>query len=251
MNTHRTQDFLPFCTPFIYCLFIEQHVHILSVVTCLHILVNTYYVYKIYVKSNRTGCAGCVIMSGGKWQREIDSWISFRKLPSMTESQFCVSVGCDGFRKSVSGCIDSSALSLFLLRCSFSLVLSLFLLPSVFLSLLPVLAFLPSSSCNKFVGRRTQNKSSLPAVTVRILCLWDLTRICICANYLLLVRDLPSSNMLEAAISVLLFRSTSQTRSCALQMPRYVASITFTVWAPGKRGISRSCCHLTWYLRRI
>ena len=86
----------------------------------------------------------------------------------MTKSQFCVSVGCDGFRKSVSGRIDSSALSLFLLRCSFSLTFSLFLLPSVFLSLLPVLAFLPSFSCNKFVGRRTQNKSSRPAVTVRI-----------------------------------------------------------------------------------
>ena len=35
--------------------------------------------------------------------------------------------------------------------------------------------------------------------------------------------------MLEAAISVSLFRSTSQTRSCALRMPRYVASITFTL----------------------
>ena len=75
------------------------------------------------------------------------------------ESQFCVSVGWDGFRKSVSGHIDSSILSLFLLLCSFSLALSLFLLPSVFLSLLLVLTFLPSLSCNKFVGRRTQNKS--------------------------------------------------------------------------------------------
>ena len=36
-------------------------------------------------------------------------------LETMIESQFCVSVGCDGFRKSVSGRIDSSALSLFLL----------------------------------------------------------------------------------------------------------------------------------------
>ena len=67
-------------------------------------------------------------------------------LETMTESQFCVSVGCDGFCKSVSGLIDSSVLSLFLLRCSFSLALSLFLLPSVFLSLLPVLAFIPSPS---------------------------------------------------------------------------------------------------------
>ena len=44
---------------------------------------------------------------------------------------------------------------------SFSLALSLFLLPSVCLSLLLVLAFLPSLSWNKFVGRRTQNKSLL------------------------------------------------------------------------------------------
>ena len=63
-------------------------------------------------------------------------------LETRTESQFCLSVGCDGFRKTVSGRIDSS-------------VLSLFLLPSVCLSLLPVLACLPSFSCNKFVGRRT------------------------------------------------------------------------------------------------
>ena len=146
-------------------------------------------------------------------------------LKTKTKSQFCVSVGCDGFRTSVSGCIDSSVLSLFLLRCSFSLPLS----PSFCLSLLPVLTFVRSLSCNKFVGRHTQNKNLCYAVTVRILCSWDLARICIHANYLSLVRDLPSSNMLEAAISVSLFHSTSQTRLCALRVPRYVASITFTV----------------------
>ena len=144
-------------------------------------------------------------------------------LETMIESQFCVLVGCDRFRKSVSGCIDPSALSLFLLRCSFSLALS----PSFRLSPSPSGSRLPSLSCNKFVRRRTQNKSSLPAVTMRILCSWDLARICIRANYPSLVRDLPSSNMLEAAILVSLFRSTSQTRSCALRMPRYVAFITF------------------------
>ena len=65
-------------------------------------------------------------------------------LETRTESQFCVSVGCDGFRKSVSGRIDSSVLSLFLLRCSFSLALSPSFRFSLSLSLLPVLAFLPS-----------------------------------------------------------------------------------------------------------
>ena len=90
-------------------------------------------------------------------------------------------------------------------------------------------SFLPSPSYNNtFVGRRTQKESSLPAVTVRILCSRDLARICKRANYLSLVWDLPSSNMLEAAISVSFFRSTSQTRPCALRMARYVASIIFT-----------------------
>ena len=128
-------------------------------------------------------------------------------LKTKTKSQFCVSVGCDGFHTSVSGRIDSS-------------VISLFRLPPVSLSFLFSPSFLPSLRCNKFVGRRTQNKipvTPLPCVFyVRV-------------NYLSLVRDLPSSNMLEGAISVSLFRSTSQTRSCALRMPWYVAFITFTV----------------------
>ena len=137
------------------------------------------------------------------------------------------------FASQFQGVLTRALLSLFLLRFSFSLSLSLSLSPSISFvpsfSLLPFLSFLPSPSCsNTFVGRRTQKESSLPAVTVRILCSRDLARICILANYLSLVRDLPSSNMLEVAISVSPFRSTSQTRSCALRIPRYVASITFT-----------------------
>ena len=99
----------------------------------------------------------------------------------------------------VSGRIESSAFSLAFVS---SLAFSLVLLHSVFLSLLPVLAFIPSFllwvlTCSS--GKCTQNKSARSAVTVRS---WDLVRICIRANYLSLVRDLPSSNMLEAAISV-------------------------------------------------
>ena len=51
-------------------------------------------------------------------------------LETITESQFCVSVCCE----SVSGCIDLSTSVSHLLRFSFSFSLSLFLLPSVFLS---------------------------------------------------------------------------------------------------------------------
>ena len=63
-------------------------------------------------------------------------------LETMTESQFCVSVGCDGFRKSVSGRIDSSA-SVSLSPGLFLLCLSLFLSPS-FLPSFSLLPFLPS-----------------------------------------------------------------------------------------------------------
>ena len=93
-------------------------------------------------------------------------------LETMTESQFCVSVGYDGFRKSVSGRINSSSLvplssALFLLSRSLPLSPSFRLSFSFHFS--P--SFLPSPSCNyTFVERRTQNKSSLPAVTVRISC---------------------------------------------------------------------------------
>ena len=68
----------------------------------------------------------------------------------------------------VSGCIESSAFSLSLSSCSFSLAFSLVLLPSFFLSLLLVLAFLPSFlpwNVTRSLGKCTQNKS---AVIVRI-----------------------------------------------------------------------------------
>ena len=158
-------------------------------------------------------------------------------LETITESQFCVSVCCDGFRKSVSGRIHSSVSVPHVLHFSFiSLSCSLPLSPSFRLSLSFRLfpSFLPPPSCNNtFVGRLTQKESSLPAVTVRILCSYDLARMCIRANYLSLVQDLPWSNMLEAAISVSPFRSTSQTRLCVLRMSRYVAFIIFTVSYPG------------------
>ena len=79
----------------------------------------------------------------------------------MTESQFSVSVGCDGFRKSVSGRIDSSVLSLFLLRCFFRLSLS----PSGFwLSFLP--SFLPSvvTSSSGDALRTKRSFQPLPSV---------------------------------------------------------------------------------------
>ena len=61
------------------------------------------------------------------------------------------------------------------------------------------------------------------------LCSRDLARICIRANWLSLVWDLLTLNMvLEAVIPVSCFRSTGQIRQCALRMSRYVASITFT-----------------------
>ena len=118
-----------------------------------------------------------VVKSGRNGQREIDFWSSFRKLFNVhltleirTESQFCVSVGCDGFRKSVSGRIDSSVLSLFLLRCSFSLALS----PSFRLSLSLSLSFrfspsfLPSDVTSSSGDALRTNRCY--AVTVRILC---------------------------------------------------------------------------------
>ena len=89
--------------------------------------------------------------------------------------------------------------------------------PSFFLSLLQVLAFLPSFSffpsflpsllpslrCNTFVGQmHSEQQSRIQPLPCVFVLLWDLVTICIRANYLSQVRDLPSSNMLEAAISV-------------------------------------------------
>ena len=84
--------------------------------------------------------------------------------------------------------------------------------PSFFLSLsfrsspsfLP--SFLPSLSlrCNTFVRQMhsEQKKSPIQPLPCVFVLLWDLVTICIRANYLSQVRDFPSSNMLEAAISV-------------------------------------------------
>ena len=99
-------------------------------------------------------------------------------------------------------------------------------------SLFPVL-FLPSS-CNKTFERAHQLIHSEKKITRSschraFLCSPDLERICIHANWLSLVRDLPMLHIvLEAAIPVSCFHSTGQTCPCALRMSRYVASITFT-----------------------
>ena len=55
MNRRGTQIRLlnRFCTPFIYCLFIEHYVYILSVGTCLCNLVNTSYLFIMYVLNVR------------------------------------------------------------------------------------------------------------------------------------------------------------------------------------------------------
>ena len=130
----------------------------------------------------------------------------------------------------VSGRIESSAFSLSLGSCSFSLAFSLVLLPSFFLSLLLVLAFLPllacflpSLSCNTFVGQMHSEHSSHSAVTVRI-CMFVSSR----KN--LHTCKLPLAGSRSPLVkyshgSHIGFLSTSQTRSCALRMPRYV---TFT-----------------------
>ena len=68
----------------------------------------------------------------------------------------------------VSGRIESSAFSLSLSSCFFSLAFALVLLPSFFLSLLQVLAFLPSLRCNTFVGQMHSEQKSAHSVTVRI-----------------------------------------------------------------------------------
>ena len=72
----------------------------------------------------------------------------------------------------VSGRIESSAFSLSLGSCSFSLAFSLVLLPSFFLSTLLVLAFLPSFfpslSCNTFIGQMLSEQIPRSAVAVRI-----------------------------------------------------------------------------------
>ena len=111
----------------------------------------------------------------------------------------------------VTGRIESSAFSLSLSSCSFSLAFSLVLLPSFFLSLLQVLSFLPSFlpwDVTRSSGKCTQNKIPHSAVTVRICIIVRSRKNLHTCKLLSLVRDLLSSNMLEAAISV----STLQAR---------------------------------------
>ena len=127
----------------------------------------------------------------------------------------------------VSGRIESSAFSLSLGNSSFSLAFSLVLLPSFFLSLLLVLAFLPSFlpslSCNTFVGQMHSEHNFRSAVTVRI-CMFVSSRKNLHTCKLPLAGS-RSPLVKYACGSHIGFLSTSQTRSCALRMPRYV---TFT-----------------------
>ena len=133
----------------------------------------------------------------------------------------------------VSGRIESSAFSLSLDSCSFSLAFFLVLLPSVFLSLsfwfspsfLPsfFLSFLPSLSCNTFVGQMHSEQVPHSAVTVCI-CMFVRSRKNL-HTYKLPLAGSRSPLVKYAWGSHIGFCSTSQTRSCALRMPRYV---TFT-----------------------
>ena len=127
----------------------------------------------------------------------------------------------------VSGRIESSAFSLSLSSCSFSLAFSLILPPSFFLSLLQVLAFLPSFlpwDVTRSSGKCTQNKIIHLAVTVHIC-------IIVRSHKNLHTCKLPLAGSRSPLVkyargSHIGFHSTSQTRSCALRMPRY---ITFTI----------------------
>ena len=131
----------------------------------------------------------------------------------------------------VSGRIESSASSLSLGSCSFSLAFFLVLLPSYFLSLLLVLAFLPcflpsfacflpSLSCNTFVGQMHSEHNSPSAVTVRI-CMF------VSSHKNLHMCKLPLAGSRFPLVkyahgSHIGFLSTIQTRLCVLRMPRYV-----------------------------
>ena len=112
--------------------------------------------------------------------------------------------------------------------CSFSLAFSLVLLPSFLLSLSPsgsrLPSFLTSLSCNAFVGQMHLEHSFLSAVTVRI-CMFITSRTNLHTCTLPLAGS-RSPLIKYARGSHIGFPSTSQTRSCALRMPRYV---TFTL----------------------
>ena len=134
----------------------------------------------------------------------------------------------------VSGRIESSALSLSPVSCSFSLAFSLILLPAVFLSLLPVLAFLPSFFTwvvTRSSGNALRTNPPCSAVTVCI-CMFMRSRKNLHTCKLPLAGS-RSPLIKYARGSHIGFRSTSQTRSCALWMPRY---ITFTIVLKRKNG---------------
>ena len=114
----------------------------------------------------------------------------------------------------VSGRIESSAFSLSLGNCSFSLAFSLVLLSS----------FFPSLSCNTFVGQMHSEHHLCSAVTVCI-CMFVSSRKNLHTCKLPLAGS-RSPLVKYARGSHIGFLSTSQTRSCVLRMPRYV---TFTV----------------------
>ena len=97
----------------------------------------------------------------------------------------------------------SPFLPLSLSSCSFLLSLSLSPSGSRLPSFLLLPSFFPSLRCNTFVGQmHSEQKSPIQPLPCVFVLLWDLVRIYISANYLSQVRDLPSSNMLAAAISV-------------------------------------------------
>ena len=103
----------------------------------------------------------------------------------------------------VSGRIESSTFSLSLDSCSF----------------LPLLVTRSSGKC-------TQNTIFVQPLPCVFVCSWALVRICIRANYLSLVRDLPSSNMLAAAISVssLQARHVRARFECPGTLPSHIAT---------------------------
>ena len=135
-----------------------------------------YLLYLVFPK----GTVVNVVKSRRKWQREIDSWISFRKLPSLqctphTRDNDRIPILCVRRLRWIS----QVSFRAYWFERSLTLSPSLFLLsrslplsPSFRLSLSPsgsrLPSFLPSFRCNMFVGRRTQNKSSLFPFSIKM-----------------------------------------------------------------------------------
>ena len=158
-----------------------------------------------------------VVKSGRKRQQETDSCINPREDTVVSFRAYWV----------------ERFLPLSLVSCSFSLAFSIVLLPSVFLSLLPVLAFLPSFLLwvvTRSSGKCTQNKSARSAVTVRI-CMFVRSRKNLHTCKLPLAGS-RSPLVKYARGSHIGFRSTSQTRSCALRMPGTLPSQLLTLLWP-------------------